>query len=114
MIRPLLTSAGKREAAIASYREALTLRPADGDAMNNLALLLAEDEATVAEAGKWIDTALARSPDDPYYVATKGEVQYRAGRPEEALETFQRALDLLPATDEAARRHVMKWMLRAE
>jgi tetratricopeptide (TPR) repeat protein len=110
----LLGTAGKNEAAIEMYREVLDLRPTDSDAMNNLALLLALEESGRPEALGLLDAALERHPEDPYYIASKGEVLYRSGRRGEALVELQRALDLLPEGDAAAREEVMRWMLRAE
>ncbi len=107
-------SFGQPGPAISLYREVLVKRPADADAMNNLALLLAETDPAGPEALRLVETALAKSPDDPYYIATKGEVLFGAGRREEALAAFQASLDLLPADDKAARRHVMKWILETE
>jgi tetratricopeptide (TPR) repeat protein len=110
----LLTRVGQRERAIAEYRAVLAHRPGDADAMNNLALLVARDDGGLAEALELADSALARSPRDPYFVATRGEILFRSGRREEALAEFRRALDLLPAGDAEARRDVMRWILRAE
>ena len=109
-----LTEVGHREGAITAYRAVLTRRPADADARNNLALLLGEDQDTIPEALELIDSVLAISPDDPYFISTKGEILLRAGRRDEALAVLQRSLDRLPHDDEAARRQVMLWMLEAE
>ncbi len=109
----LLGVAGKEEAAEAMYREVLAADPAHLDARNNLALLLARDRRT-DEAMTLIGEALARAPEDPYYIASKGEILSWRGDPAGALAEFRRALDLLPAGDAAAREEVMRWILRLE
>jgi predicted Zn-dependent protease len=81
--------------------------------MNNLALVLARSGDTDA-ARRWIEEALRRQPDDPYYVATLAEVRFHAGDREGALEGFHAALDGLAEDDAAAREEVMRWILRLE
>jgi len=109
----LLGVAGKTDEAIAFYRETLAADPSHGDARNNLALLLARQGET-AEAIALIDEALRRSPEDPYYIASQGEVLFFAGDVPRALAEFRRSLDLLPVEDRAAREEVMRWILRLE
>jgi tetratricopeptide (TPR) repeat protein len=110
----LLGRAGKREEAIGLYREVLAARPGDPDALNNLALLLAVEPSGVDEATELIDRALSAAPDDPYVIASRGEIRFHRGETDSALADFRTALELLPAGDEAARETVMRWILRLE
>ncbi len=109
----LLGAAGKGEAAEAMYRDVLVADPAHLDARNNLALILARTGRT-DEAMTRIDEALARAPEDPYYIASKAEILWWRGDRGGALDGFRRALDLLPAEDAAAREEVMRWILQLE
>jgi tetratricopeptide (TPR) repeat protein len=109
----LLGSTGKDEAAMALYREVLAADPAHLDARNNLSLILGRHRRT-DEAMVLIGEALARSPGDPYFIASRGEILWWRGDREGALAEFQRALDLLPAEDTAAREEVMRWILQLE
>jgi tetratricopeptide (TPR) repeat protein len=109
----LLGEAGKADSAIATYREVLVADPEHADARNNLALLLARRGRT-DEAMTLVDEALRRSPDDPYYIASRGEILFWGGDRPGALDAFRRSLDLLPADDKSAREEVMRWILRLE
>lgn len=110
----LLARIDQREEAIRHYRELLAASPSHTDGMNNLALLLAETEEGIPEALVLIDRALRVSPEDPYYVASRGEVLWQAGRHAEARVEFGRALELLPPDDSAAREEVQAWLERGE
>ncbi len=107
----LLARAGARSVAAAFYRDALAANPAMTDAMNNLALLLAEDPSGVEEALRLLDDAIARRPDDAYYLSSRGEVLLRAGRVDEARAELRRALEKLPAEDAAAREAIEALLL---
>jgi tetratricopeptide (TPR) repeat protein len=110
----LLGKAGRTEAAIALYREVLAASPEHGDAMNNLAILLARDEAGAGEAMSLVEQAIRLRPDDPYYLASRGEVRWRAGDSTGARADFGRALGMLPESDTAARDEVRRWLVRTE
>jgi tetratricopeptide (TPR) repeat protein len=110
----LLARAGQRENAVRRYRELLSVSPSHTDGMNNLALLLAESDEGIPEALELIERALSVSPSDPYYVASRGEILWRAGRQAEARAEFERALEQLPPEDTAARDEVRSWIERCE
>ena len=110
----LLSRTGRADAAIAMYRDVLAVSPGDADAMNNLALLLATDPAGSDEALALLEEAVRRVPDDPYILASRGEVLYGRGEREAALADFQRSLELLGEEDVEAREEVMRWILRTE
>lgn len=110
----LLARAGRRERAIATYEELLAGAPQNVEALNNVALLLGRDPERADEALAHLDRALELAPADPYVIASRGEVLYHRGDRAAALAEFQRALDLLPEADAAAREEVMRWMLKAE
>ncbi len=108
----LLAQAGARSVAVDFYRKALAADPANGDAMNNLALLLAGDPETIDEALRLLDAAIEKNPQDAYYLSSRGEVRRKAGREAEARADFEKALQLLPADDAAARAEI-EAMMRA-
>ena len=110
----LLGRAGRREEAIVLYREAVEKAPDDLDLQNNLALLLAQELGGRSEAERLIEQVLHRRPDDPYYIATRGEIRWRSGDDVGATEDFQRALLLLPEEDEAARAEIANWLDRID
>jgi tetratricopeptide (TPR) repeat protein len=92
--------------AITFYRQALAVDSTYADAMNNLALLLDDDPATLEEALHLLEEATRRHPEDGYYLASRAEVRRKAGQEEEALQDYRRALTMLPAEDVEARAQV--------
>jgi predicted O-linked N-acetylglucosamine transferase (SPINDLY family) len=95
-----LIEQGRLHEALASFREAVHLRPDNAEALNNLgaALKLQEqfDEA-IARYRK----ALQLKPDFPEAYSNLGNVLRLLGRPGEAVESFQHALRLKPNYAEA-------------
>ncbi|MDP6529885.1 MAG: hypothetical protein QGI43_09380 [Gemmatimonadota bacterium] len=110
----LLSGAGVVAEAIALYRATLAVNPSHTDAMNNLALLLAQRPEGVPESLDLLTEAVRRMPEDPYYLASRGEVRLAAGDHDGAREDLRRALRLLPATDAGARAQVEGLLESAE
>jgi tetratricopeptide (TPR) repeat protein len=96
------------------YREVLAKDPGHADAMNNLAVLLAREESGIPEALSLLEKAIAAHPGDPYYLASRGEVRWRAGDMARAGEDLQRAFEMLPKDDEAAREEVSRLIKRMD
>jgi Flp pilus assembly protein TadD len=82
--------------------------------MNNLALLLADSEDGLAEAEALMAEALRLHPDDPYFVASQAEIRLKRGDRDGAEAGFRRALELLPADDDAARTEIRGWLERLD
>lgn len=80
-----------------SYREALSLDPHHGQALNNLASILAKQHIKLQEAEILARAALAdagranHARNKGIYLGTLGEVLLRQGRYSEALENFRAA-----------------------
>jgi tetratricopeptide (TPR) repeat protein len=106
----LLARAGKPEEAIAMYGRVLEAVPGHVDALNNLALLLARDDARRDRAMDLIEEALRLSPDDGYVLASRAEIRWRAGDRAGARLDFLRALTLIPDDDLAARAEIGGWL----
>lgn len=51
----------------------------------------------LAKALQAIDGLIAAQPEDPYYHELKGQMLFESGRPAEALGSYQKAVQLLPA-----------------
>ena len=79
----------------------------------NLALVRAREGDTDG-AYSLIAEALRIHPEDPYYIATRGEVHWHAGDSVASLNDFQAALEMLPPDATEAREEVMHWILRVE
>ncbi len=79
------------------YREALSLEPHRGQALNNLASIFVKQATKLQEAEVLAQTALAEAElrntagQKGVYLETLGEVLLRQGRYAEALENFQKA-----------------------
>jgi serine/threonine-protein kinase len=90
-----LGSAGQNDEAIAAYREALRLKPGDGDEYATLgsclSLLQRYDEATAAYR-----EALRLRPGHVTALAGLAAALDRGGKPEEALATYREAIRLHP------------------
>lgn len=54
-------------------------------------------DARIAEALPIIDGLIAEAPDDPYFHELKGQMLFENGRIQEALPSYQKAVDLQPS-----------------
>ena len=87
---------GQLSLAESSYRAALAVRR-DPVVLNDLAyLLMVAKTGAEAEARALIEEALARQPDDVLFLSTRGELNLREGRYDEAEQDLQRVLQELP------------------
>ena len=90
-----LASHGQREAALAHYREALSIRPNDAETHNNLGLLLALDGHT-AESLKEFEAAVRSEPGYTKAFYNLGRVYALSGDLDKAVENYQQAIKLNP------------------
>jgi tetratricopeptide (TPR) repeat protein len=88
---------GRAQYALAesSYRAALNARR-DAAVLNDLAYLLMIKEGPLNEARELIEDALLMQPDNTVYLSTRGELNLREGRLDEAETDLQRVLAVLP------------------
>lgn len=77
--------------AIAEFRQVVKINPRHVPAMNNLALLLAEDKAQQAEAIRVIDRAIDQAGLTADLLDTKGTILLLAGRAAEAVRLLEMA-----------------------
>jgi tetratricopeptide (TPR) repeat protein len=90
-----LSALGQTEAAIASYDQALAIKPDDHKAWYNRGLALSDlgqKEAAIAS----YDQALAINPDKDEAWFNRGNSLKALGRYEEALASFDKSLEFLP------------------
>jgi tetratricopeptide (TPR) repeat protein len=91
---------GRPRDAEGAYRRALAIDPDDRDALNNLAWLLLEEGVRLEEAeGLATRAATPAGPDRPRAQDTLGRVQLARGRCDDAVRTFQEALEAEPLAD---------------
>jgi hypothetical protein len=94
---------GDRAAAEDAFRKALGIDPASRDALNNLAWLLYE-EKRLEEAESFARKALSEPGPDSYLVLdTLARVLAAKGSCDEAVRTFQQAIDAVPSSQAQAR-----------
>lgn len=82
-----------REEAIAKYRQAIDIDPTVAEAHFGLATLYLKDK-DLAQAQGPIEEAVQLSPWNPRYLATLAYVRDRSGNAGEALELYQRVINL--------------------
>ena len=94
---------GDRKAAEDAFRKALEIDPASRDALNNLAWLLYQ-EKRLDEAESFARKALSEPGPDSYLVLdTLARVLAAKGSCNEAVRTFQQAIDAVPSSQAQAR-----------
>jgi Flp pilus assembly protein TadD len=86
---------GKMEEAIASYREAVRLKPDFPEALTNLGLTLSLEEYH-KEAAEVCGRAVELKPDSAQAHANLGRVLLQQFRPQDAEKEFRKALELQP------------------
>jgi tetratricopeptide (TPR) repeat protein len=85
--------------------------PEHADALNALGYCLADQTKRYTEAQSYIERALALKPDDPAVLDSMGWVQFRLGKPEEALGYLRKALALMPDGEIAAHLGEVLWAM---
>jgi tetratricopeptide (TPR) repeat protein len=78
--------------AIAEYESLLTEMPNNPDVLNNLAYMLAEENARLADALEYSKRACEARPNDPGLLDTYSYLLYKNGKLSEAVESLQSAL----------------------
>ncbi|HJS46456.1 MAG TPA: tetratricopeptide repeat protein, partial [Gemmatimonadales bacterium] len=81
--------------ALALVREGLAAHPGHAVLLNSLAVLL-EQGGEMAEAEAAARAAFAEAPGFPQASKNLGDLLYRAGRYDEALEAYERAARIAP------------------
>jgi putative PEP-CTERM system TPR-repeat lipoprotein len=87
---------GKKDEAARLYLQAVQAKNDYVPALNNLAMLWADDEATRLQAVNLAMAAFTRANSDPSVIDTLGYTLIRNDRAEEALKVLERALSLAP------------------
>jgi tetratricopeptide (TPR) repeat protein len=87
---------GQREAAQASYRQALSLSPDNPDILNNLAFLIVETNGNSDEALSLARKARSKAPDNPDLNDTLGWVYLKRNETEAALQVFNNLIRKYP------------------
>ena len=90
------------------YHQALKLDPGNPSRMYDLAWLLIDKDINVNEGVALIQKALELSPDNWYYLDTKGWGLYKQGMYEEALKVLKDAWDLRPYYDLEGYQHIQE------
>jgi tetratricopeptide (TPR) repeat protein len=83
-------------AAYSIRKSQLAEKPDDPQRMNNVAWLCARCAENLDEARTLIDAVLKAEPDNPAYLDTAAEVNFRLGNLDEAIRLETRALELRP------------------
>ncbi|MEQ1440454.1 tetratricopeptide repeat protein [Fontimonas sp. SYSU GA230001] len=92
-------------------RQVLSLQPDDARALNALGYMLVVHTQRYAEAETAIARAIALEPDDAAINDSMGWLQYKLGRPEQALTWLKRAYAQLPDPEVAAHLGEVLWVL---
>lgn len=100
---PLLLKAGKPELAeelYSKYQVAMLAQlerwPDDSTALNNLAWMYAQCDRQLDDAARLSQRAVELAPSSAVFLDTLGEVQFRQGDLDEALETMRQCIRLDP------------------
>jgi len=110
----LLDMENRAQEAKQVARKALTSRPKDPIAMNNLAYILAETGDTLDEAVKLARSAVSKSPDNPVFLDTLGYVYLKRDQNDEALDIFNRLIRRFPDDPACAYHTGMAWYQKGD
>lgn len=105
LLAQLQTRLGRVEEAKATYRDYLASQPRDGEALGELATLLAM-ASQFAEAHDLLKRAVVEVPANRSLQHELGDVLVSLGRPEEALPIYEK-LSLDPSDDDALERYAL-------
>jgi tetratricopeptide (TPR) repeat protein len=97
--------------AEADLKKILDKTPDDARALNALGYMLTVHTNRYEEAQKLIARAIELSPNDPAVIDSMGWLQFKQGRPKEALPYLQKAMNLFPDPEIAAHLGEVLWSL---
>ena len=97
--------------AEADLRKLIALNADDARALNALGYLLTLHTSRFEEAGKLISRAYVLEPNDPAILDSMGWVQFKQGKPKEALPLLEKAHKLFPDAEVAAHLGEVLWVL---
>ncbi len=92
-------------------RSLIALDPEDARALNALGYMLTVHTSRLDEAHELIGRALALEPEDPAIIDSMGWVQYKRGKPEDALTLLRAAFERFPDAEVAAHLGEVLWSL---
>lgn len=92
-------------------RQLLNREPDDARALNALGYMLVVHTQRLSEAETVISRAIALEPDDAAIIDSMGWLQYKLGRPEQALTWLKKAYAQLPDPEVAAHLGEVLWVL---
>lgn len=102
---------GRAEEMERLLRRLISAKPEYHQAYNALGFSLAERNVRLDEARQLISKALEFAPDDPFIVDSLAWVEFRAGKPEEALRLLEGAFRKRPDAEIAAHLGEVLWAL---
>jgi tetratricopeptide (TPR) repeat protein len=110
----LLESENRAQEAKQVARRALSSRPKDPVAMNNLAYLLAETGDSLDEAVKLAREAVGHAPNNPIFLDTLGYVYLKRDQNDEALDIFGRLIRRYPDDPACAYHTAIAWFQKGD
>lgn len=97
LLASTLEASGRRQQAIARYRDSLQLNPGDPLVLNNLAFLLAETSQNLEEAAALAERAQRAAPNNPIVNDTLGWICLKRGMRQTALGIFDSLVRKYPS-----------------
>ena len=91
---------GKLDEAAAAYRQVLETDPKDGDALNNLGIILAQ-KGDFSAASECLARALEVRPDSSETLGNLANLYVKLGKIDEAADAYRKALDRNPQNVDA-------------
>ncbi|MEY2633794.1 MAG: hypothetical protein RIR00_2448, partial [Pseudomonadota bacterium] len=92
-------------------RRLIELQPEHAHALNALGYAWTERNIHLDQAHELIAKAVKLAPDDPFIMDSLGWVQFRLGKPQEALKTLEKALSIKSDPEIAAHLGEVLWSL---
>ncbi len=105
--------ANRLDEAEKAYRRALELDPLNGEALNNLAWILAEHRAQFTEAERLARKAATMNPENLDYQDTLARALVRLNRTGDALPILERCIRLAQSAPPAHARALLRWIATA-
>jgi tetratricopeptide (TPR) repeat protein len=96
----ILDKESKFDDAMDNMKKVIQVQPDNAEAFNYIGYSYADKGKNLGDAEKYVETALKLDPDNSYYLDSLGWVFYREGRFDQAKDSFDKAIKLLPEKKE--------------